>query len=381
MPDGTGEKRAKGRRAPPGCFWRGNTLWSKLKIGGKELRRSLETDNVQLARARLAALKKEAIAYKRGDKRLTVSEVLDAWAPWLEREVASPRTVQSYGGCIKQLTPWLAGKHLDEITAQLVRDIVNGRRDQGVTNATIRRGLVALSSVMNFCIDQGYSEDNPVLPRLKRIKERRDPILLPSLEDIDKVVTRAGSHISGSMFPHLIVGAHVTGCRQEELGAATHSWLDKKARRLTVVGKGNKLRVIDLEPFDGYKIFDALPDGIANAPLFWHGNCQRYSNIAARFACLTLEIAANDPTFRRFRFHDLRHLHAVEWLRSGRSIYDLQQRLGHSSIKVTEVYLKYLTPDEERRVKGAGSAGLVPASPGGGTKRGTEGSGGQDASS
>ncbi len=48
---------------------------------------------------------------------------------------------------------------------------------------------------------------------------------------------------------------------------------------------------------------------------------------------------------------DLRHLHAVEWLRSGRSIYDLQKRLGHSSIKTTEGYLAYLTPDEERTVK------------------------------
>jgi integrase/recombinase XerD len=52
----------------------------------------------------------------------------------------------------------------------------------------------------------------------------------------------------------------------------------------------------------------------------------------------------------------LRHLHAVEWLRSGRSIYELQHRLGHSSIKTTEMYLKYLTPEEAARGKG-----LVPA--------------------
>jgi len=64
----------------------------------------------------------------------------------------------------------------------------------------------------------------------------------------------------------------------------------------------------------------------------------------------------------RFRFHDLRHLHAVEWLRSGRSIYTLQHRLGHDSIKATEVYLKYLAPEEQQRVRG-----LAP-----GTNSGTE---------
>jgi integrase/recombinase XerD len=47
----------------------------------------------------------------------------------------------------------------------------------------------------------------------------------------------------------------------------------------------------------------------------------------------------------------LRHLHSVEWLRSGKSIYDLQKRLGHASIKITEGYCAYLTPEEERKVK------------------------------
>jgi len=42
----------------------------------------------------------------------------------------------------------------------------------------------------------------------------------------------------------------------------------------------------------------------------------------------------------------------VEWLQSGRSIYDLQQRMGHSSIKVTEGYLEFLTPEEKRKAMG-----------------------------
>jgi integrase/recombinase XerD len=56
-------------------------------------------------------------------------------------------------------------------------------------------------------------------------------------------------------------------------------------------------------------------------------------------------------SFRSFRFHDLRHRHAVDWLKSGRSIYDLQLRLGHTSVKTTEIYLAYLTGDEQRIVK------------------------------
>jgi integrase/recombinase XerD len=53
--------------------------------------------------------------------------------------------------------------------------------------------------------------------------------------------------------------------------------------------------------------------------------------------------------FRGFRFHDLRHLYAVEYLKAGRgSLYDLQQLLGHASVKTTEIYLAFLTPEQKK---------------------------------
>ena len=67
--------------------------------------------------------------------------------------------------------------------------------------------------------------------------------------------------------------------------------------------------------------------------------------------------AAAGIEFNEFRFHDLRHRHAVDWLRSGRSIYDLQHRLGHSSIKVTEIYLQYLSAEEENKVRRGATVG------------------------
>lgn len=99
------------------------------------------------------------------------------------------------------------------------------------------------------------------------------------------------------------------------------------------------------------QVFASLPSGVGDAPLFWHDDGRPYSTVASRFNFLVRQLEKRHRDFRRFRFHDLRHLHAVEWLRSGRSIYSLQHRLGHSSIQVTEGYLKYLTEDEQRVVK------------------------------
>ena len=48
---------------------------------------------------------------------------------------------------------------------------------------------------------------------------------------------------------------------------------------------------------------------------------------------------------------DLRHLHAVEYVRAGGSLYDLQDRLGRESITTTESYRKFFTPEEWRAAK------------------------------
>ncbi len=55
--------------------------------------------------------------------------------------------------------------------------------------------------------------------------------------------------------------------------------------------------------------------------------------------------------FKPFRFHDLRHWYAVDYLRRGGNIYDLAAILGHSSVKTTEIYLAHLGTGEQRRAK------------------------------
>jgi integrase/recombinase XerD len=262
------------------------------------------------------------------------------------------------------MRPFLEGLYLDQIDSRKVKEIVQARRDAGVSIATIRRDLTALSSVLEFAIDEGDrdDDDNPALFRLKRLKERRDPIVLPDHSFIEHVIGRASPAMRG-----LIRAALVTGCRLSELTTAHRSQLDHDRRQLTVTGKGNKLRVIDLDG-GGYEVLRALPARLGCNWLFWHHDGSPFTGAAVAFHELVRRVikeAYNGaqargepiPTLRPFRFHDLRHRHAVDWLKDGRSIYDLQKRLGHTSVKTTEVYLSHLTPDETRAAMyGTGAA-------------------------
>ena len=87
--------------------------------------------------------------------------------------------------------------------------------------------------------------------------------------------------------------------------------------------------------------------------MFWHDQGQRYRNVSSRF-----RIFVKRSGVRPFRVHDLRHWYAVDYLRRGGSIYTLSQILGHSSVKVTELYLAFLTPDEQAGTKAGVGIGV-----------------------
>jgi integrase/recombinase XerD len=296
-----------------------------------------------------------------GDAPRTYETALAAWGADAVQSLA-PKTLQRYLCSLKQIDPWLTGKSLLRINGALVSEIITERRKAGVTNATIKRDLGALSAIMNHACLHQWIEANPVLPWLKVTKERRDPIILPRRQDIELVISRAPGN-----WPYLIRAAWATGAREDELVKAKRRHVDQERKELTVVGKGNKLRTLDLEPMNGHRVIDAAPEFDGREWLFWRTDNKRVRKDSKRAPTLrgdriedpgptfvrivqaTQKYAKeNDIEFQPFRFHDLRHRHAVDWLQSGRSIYDLQQRLGHSSIKTTEIYLKYVTADQAR---------------------------------
>jgi integrase/recombinase XerD len=352
----------KYQKAPAGCFWRGNTLYGRTRIKGRLVVWSLHTDNPKIAADRRKAGKNRVLAdVHHGDGQRDFVEVMEHWVPWLKKQVG-PKTAQRYACSLDQMRSLLDGKRLNEVDSRLVAEIVRARSTAGITNATVKRDLVALSSVLNYAIDQGWRDDNPVIPRMRRIKEKREPIVLPHRAHVDLVISR-----SPGMIADVVRAAIATGARQDELLKSRREHIDHERRQMTLIGKGRKLRVIALDPYGGYDLMRSLPAYAHKPLLFWHSDGEDYKNFASQFSAIVERTAEwareNGVDFRPFRFHDLRHLHAVTWLKDGGSIYDLQNRLGHTSIKTTEIYCRYLTPEEERVAKGLTVAPLSRTSP------------------
>jgi integrase/recombinase XerD len=354
------------RKAPSGMQWRGDVLYSEFQIRGVAIRKSLRTNDPTIAKARLAELRRDANteAYGGGGPRLLI-DVIEAWKASMRgnsdattwRGKVGKETFTRYCCSLLQIVDHLEGKKLTQVNKALVAEIVDARSRE-VTTATIKRDLGALSSVMEFACARDWCESNPVLPWLRRLKERRDPICEPRDQDIALVIARARG-----MWPYIVEAALRTGIRQDALLGLRRDAISARGE-LTVVDKGNKLRVVTLNE-DDRAFFARIPVFAGKPWLFWRTADKRVRTGSERAATLVgdpIEDAgpafaremhrveswarANGVEFRAFRFHDLRHKFAIEYMRRGGSIYSLQQTMGHSTVRMTEQYLRYLTPEQ-----------------------------------
>lgn len=332
----------------PNLYKRGKTWWARVQVQRREIRRSLRTGSRVEARKRLEKLLADVQSIRYGDERHEWKTAVIGW----QRDAIGafrPKTIQRYLASLAKVRGFLDDLRVDEVTPAVIARI--GRR-AGVTNATRRRDITAVSAVLRWCVSRGWRMDNPArIWDRSTIRERRDPIVLPSEHDIDCAIAAAPQ----SMAP-LLRWAQYTGMRQEECASLTWAQIDMRRRTATLWRtKTGRARAVPLDE----RAVGTLAGTIQRLGcpyVFWHDAGARYHNLATQFGAVTRRAVARAkkerrPIPRRFRFHDLRHWFAVDYLKGGGSIYRLQQVLGHTSIATTEIYLDFLTPEEQENAK------------------------------
>lgn len=301
-----------------------------------------------MAARRVAELRDKLIGRaKFAETNTSWKEAVVAWSAFIGQQVGSQRTAKRYTDSLGIAGQFFATKAIADVGKEDINRFVTTRQAK-VSNATIRRDLQALSSLFDFAEDHGWREGNPAQAKMRRLKEHRDPITLPDEDDYAFVLSRLAP-----AYADLLRAARATGMRQSELTSAERKHLNKDKGSLLVRGKGNKQRAISLSP-EAMEILSRQPAAIG-CPLIFSHNGKPITKAAFVFsrARRTAQAAAKKAglPFRGFRFHDMRHLYAVETLRNGGNIYALQQHLRHSSVKTTEMYLEFLTPEEADAAK------------------------------
>jgi integrase/recombinase XerD len=328
-------------------YKRGEVWWLRTTVAGREFRESLRCSDIKVARKRRdARLAQIEGAVRFGEVKHTWEEAVSEWATHSLGQIGRA-TAKRYAVSLKQCETFLRCADIQLIDGKTIQHLINQRRQvDKATPATVRRDLTAISRVLEYAEALEWREGNPTLSKRKLLRERRDPIVLPTSAQISTVV-EAGS----PRFAALIVAARLTGCRQDELTSLTWKQFQPKQGTLEVIGKGNKRRTIQLSEAATAHL-DGTVRVLGSDLIFCTPQGTKWSSPASYFVKIRDRVAKANKDFKPFRFHDLRHLWAVEALRGGMGIYALSKHLGHTSVSVTErVYLAFLTPEEAEAAK------------------------------
>lgn len=258
---------------------------------------------------------------------------------------------------------------LSSIAPADVTALRNARSSEGVKPGTVAHELRLLRAACNRARQEGYAPPRvdrwrvPVAGhRLRYLTHEEARSLLAHL-DPDRPVA-AGSKRKlvvpqGSLRKEreaardMALFAMHTGARADEVNGLTRGAVDLVGGKVTLRGKGNKVREVPLsEPALAMLTRRLAAPG--NALVFpgeggkkRPGPCRAVSRAMDDIGLNPPELVAELGTVS---FHSLRHTFAAWMRRAGVALDDLQRLMGHATIAQTQVYAHILPEDTTARV-------------------------------
>ena len=289
------------------------------------------------------------------DKGHFFSEAIPRYRYYLRMRNYSERTLDSYGEILERFAryAWLRRHRPDRISYQW-KDLSSARLDTDVgvpdhwvsdflafltslrnyRPRTLHRIISTLSSFYKYLKRQKIVETNPVAdlerPKVKGqelvyMKHSQVLELLASIDDPrDRLIVRT---------------IYATGVRVSELSGIRVEDIDFGAQTIRIRGKGGKIRTVFIDGDTLGEIRSLIGDR-REGPLF-------PGQVGKPISPRTIQFIFRQYAPPGITPHKLRHSYASELYSRSKNLKVVQENLGHSSIKTTEIYLH--TDVEERK--------------------------------
>jgi len=270
----------------------------------------------------------------------------------------SPRTLNSYEQVLRHFAYYVWLRRHTEVSKLVIywKDFENARLDTDVEVTpviindflsfvsttqtykpkTFHRIISTLSSFYRFLYTQGAVSSNPLTgvdrPRIKQqevkyLKHNQVLRLLESIEDLrDKLIVRT---------------IYATGVRVSELCNMNIEDIDFDEHTIRIRGKGDKMRTVFVDDDTLADLLKFIGNRIVG-PVFLGQQGKNISSRAIQHIFKNYAPPGITP-------HKIRHSYASELYKRSKNLRVVQENLGHTSIKTTEIYL-HTDIDERRQV-------------------------------
>jgi site-specific recombinase XerD len=225
-------------------------------------------------------------------------------------------------------------KPLDEITRQQVQSLQAAVLAEGLSPASADHHVKLIRQALNLAVEWDMLEKNPAAGvRLFNVDNKVEHCLdEPQLERLLEVLRTSKSRGVSQIALFLLS----TGCRLSEALKATWSQVNRQERVWRIPAFNSKSKKVRSVPLNdsALQVLAELGTEGAHEHLFVNRRTgKRYTTIHKVWS--RIRVKAGLP---HLRIHDLRHSFASFLVNSGRSLYEVQQILGHSDPSVTQRY-------------------------------------------
>ena len=275
-------------------------------------------------------------------------EALSRFVAWRKAQGAAPRTIQGYKENIS-----LFFKRFPLAWSGRCREcLLMFLSQEGISPATYNARLKVLHPFLRFCVFEGAFDRSPAEGLKYRREEAR--IIDHPISDIKKMI----SSMREDTFPGLrdralFLLSFDTGIRPGEALQLRVSDVDCRAGTAIIrpgTSKTRTGRAVFFNPTTAgaiQRVINVRPEEWGKEiPIFctsygtpwnsraWTGQLSRYAKKAG---------------LPRFSAYDIRHQHAIQYLRNGGDAFTLQKGMGHHTMSMTRKYLA-LSDDDLKRV-------------------------------
>lgn len=271
---------------------------------------------------------------------------------------AAANTIAAYLRDLTNYAGFVAGKKQTLLTCprETVLAYLDGLKSEGLSASSSARHLSAIRQFHKFLCADGIRGDDPC--RIVASPKTRRPLpKVLSVAEVDKLLSLAEAEASVEATPAkqeaarrlycLLELLYATGLRVSELVALKRNAVMREGSFITVVGKGNKERIVPMNDRarDAVRAWkNTLPPGTWLFPANGEAGYLARQVFARDLKGLAGRAGISSS---RVAPHVLRHAFASHLLAGGADLRVVQMLLGHSDISTTQIYTHVL--DEKLR--------------------------------
>lgn len=266
----------------------------------------------------------------------------------------TPASQQWYRNRLGAFFTWAGEQGIDAvegITAPLVRRYLDYRRP-GLSSHTLHGHARAIKAFLNWAVFEGLLDE--VVPKRIALPKREQKVIAVFTDDqLDRLFAACEQPRDAAILAVLLD----TGVRAAELCSLTldNTHFTPEGAYLLIRGKGRKEREVPLgrkarQRLHRY-IYRSRPRTTSRAVFVSAQTSGPLTPFGLDELLYRLRDRAGREHFTGIRVsaHTFRHCFAVRSLEAGVDLYRLSRLMGHSSVAVTEGYLKAVTSRQARQ--------------------------------